>query len=493
MRMRILGRLALVVITAFVVLVAVVLYRTFTYRPPAEVDVSAVKVAEPVAVDVGAAAQHLSQAVQIQTVSHQDPAEDQPAEWERLHALLQSAYPAAHAAMSREIVGKKSLIYTWPGSDASLPPVILMAHQDVVPVTPGTEKDWKHPPFSGAIADGAVWGRGSVDDKGSLITLFEGIEALAKQGFKPRRTVIVVSTEDEEVRGTGARAVAAALAAKGVKAEFVVDEGLAVITNNPVTGGRLALIGTAEKGYGTLRVTARAQGGHSSAPPNDGGGVVTLSKAVVAIAAHGFPMDFRGPGAAMLQTLAPNAPFAVRMAVANPWLFKPMIIKQIAATPAGAALLHTTIAPTMLKGSPKENVLPQDATAWINYRIAPGDTSAAVMAKARGAVEALPVTFAWEKPPAEASPVSSTTSDGWKTLAAVAATVTGAPVAPSLVTAGTDSRFLQPVAKDVYRFQPMDFGLTDIGMIHGTNEHLTLKNLKQSVQFYARLVATAAG
>lgn len=490
--MKILGRLALALIALLAVLVALVLFRTFTYKPPAAVDLAAVKVAPPIAVDVDLAAQHLSQAVQIQTVSHQDPAEDQPAEWDRLHALLQSAYPAANAAMTREIVGKKTLIYTWPGSDPSLAPVILMAHQDVVPVTPGTEKDWKHPPFSGAIADGAVWGRGSIDDKGSLITLFEGVEALAKQGFKPRRTVILLSTEDEEVRGSGAKAAEAALAARGVKAEFVVDEGMAVITDNPVTGGRLAMIGTAEKGYGTLRVTARATGGHSSAPPADGGGVVTLSKAVVAIDEDGFPMAFRGPGAAMLQTVAPKAPFMIRMAVANTWLFGPMIVKQVSATPAGAALLHTTIAPTMLKGSPKENVLPQDATAWINYRLAPGDSSDAVMARARRAVGALPVTLAWDKPPGEASPVSSTTSDGWKTLAAVVGATTGAPVAPSLVTAGTDSRYLQPVAKDVYRFQPMDFGLKDIGMIHGTNEHMTLSNLKQAVQFYARLVATAA-
>jgi carboxypeptidase PM20D1 len=490
--MRALGRLALLMIAAFVVLVAVVLIRTFTYRPPAEVNLAAVQVAPPVPVDLDLAARHLSQAVQIQTISHQDPAEDRPAEWDRLHAFLETAYPAAHAAMRREVVGEKSLIYTWPGSDPSLAPVILMAHQDVVPVTPGTEKDWRHPPFSGAIADGAVWGRGSIDDKGSLIALFEGVEALANRGFRPRRTVIVVSTEDEEVRGSGARAVAAALQARGVKAEFVVDEGLAVITNNPVTGGRLALIGTAEKGYATLKVTARAPGGHSSAPPKDGGGAVTLSKAVVEIADHGFPMEFRGPGAAMLQSMAPKAPFTVRMAVANAWLFKPMILKEVAATPAGAALLHTTIAPTMLKGSPKENVLPQDATAWINYRIAPGDTSAKVMARARAAAGALPVAFAWETPPAEPSPVSSTTSEGWRTLAAVAAATTGAPVAPSLVTAGTDSRYLQPVARDVYRFQPMDFGLADIGMIHGTNEHMTLTNLAQSVQFYARLVATAA-
>jgi carboxypeptidase PM20D1 len=491
--MRTLGRIALGLVLLLAVLVAVVLVRTFTFRAPAAADLASVKVAPAVAVDVDAAAQHLSQAVQIQTVSHQALAEDQPAEWQRLHDFLVSAYPAAHAAMTREIVGKNTLVYTWKGSDPSLSPILLMAHQDVVPVTAGSEGDWKHPPFSGAIADGAVWGRGSIDDKGSLITLFEGVETLAKQGFKPKRTVIIVSGEDEETHGTGARAAAAQLKSRGVKAQFVIDEGLAVITENPITGGRLALIGTAEKGYATLKVTAKAQGGHSSAPPPDGGGVVTLAHSITAIAGHGFPMAFRGPGAAMLQTLAPHAPFAVRMAVANAWLFKPLLIKQIGASPAGAALLHTTIAPTMLQGSPKENILPQNATAWINYRIAPGDTSVGVMAKAKAAVGALPVALNWADPPFEPSPVSSTSSDGWKVLAAVAGQVTGAPVAPSLVTAGTDSRFLQPVASDVYRFQPMDFGVRDIEAIHGTNEHLTLTNLKQCVEFYARLIATAAG
>ncbi|MFI4966733.1 MAG: M20 family peptidase [Caulobacterales bacterium] len=491
--MRIIGRLALGVVLVFAVLVAVVLVRTFTLKPPTAADAAAVKLAPPVAVDVTAAAQHLSQAVQIRTVSHQNPADDQPAEWTRLHDFLSAAYPAAHAVMTREIVGRNTLVYTWKGSDPTLAPIVLMAHQDVVPVSPGTEALWKHPPFSGAIADGAVWGRGSIDDKGSLITLFEGVETLAKRGFKPRRTVMIVSGEDEETRGTGARAAAALLKSRGIKAQFVVDEGLAVISDNPVTGGRLALIGTAEKGYATLVVTAKAQGGHSSAPPADGGGVVVLARAITAIADHGFPMAFQGPGAAMLQTLAPSAAFPVRMAVANTWLFKPLLIRQIGATPTGAALLHTTIAPTMLKGSPKENVLPQDATAWINYRIAPGDSSATVMARAKAAVGALPVTLGWGPTLAEPSPVSSTRSDGWKVLAAVAGQVTGAPVAPSLVTAGTDSRYLQPVATDVYRFQPMDFDLKDVEMIHGTNEHLTLKNLAQCVQFYARLIATAAG
>ena len=394
--------------------------------------------------------------------------------------------------MSREVVAGHTLIYTWKGSDPSLAPIVLMAHQDVVPVTPGAEADWKHPPLAGVIAEDAVWGRGAIDDKGSLVTLFEGAEILARQGFAPRRTVMIISSHDEEVRGEGARAAAAWMKAKGIRAEFVLDEGQAVISDNPITGGPVALIGLAEKGYATLKVTARAPGGHSSAPPEGGGGVVTLSKAVTAIAEHPFPMKFSGPGAAMLSSLAPDGPAPIKMAVANSWLFGPLIISQTAATPSGAALLHTTIAPTMLKGSPKENVLPQDATAWINYRIAPGDTSAKVMAQAKAAVGDLPVDLTWVKTPDEPSPVSSTRSLGWKTIAAVAGDLAKAPVAPGLVTAGTDSRYLAGVAKDVYRFQPMTFALADTTMIHGTNEHLSLANLEQCVQFYARLIATAA-
>ena len=477
---------------ALVLLAGVVAVRTATFKAPAAADLSAVTLAPLVRVDRALAAQHLSEAIQIQTVSHQDKADDQPAEWDRLHAWLRAAYPATHAAMSREVVAGHTLIYTWKGSDPSLAPIVLMAHQDVVPVTPGTEADWKHPPFEGVIAEDAVWGRGAVDDKGSLVTLFEGAEILAKQGFKPRRTVMIVSSHDEEVRGEGARAAAAWMKAKGVRAEFVLDEGQAVISDNPLTGGPVALIGLAEKGYGTLKVTARAPGGHSSAPPKDGGGVVTLSKAVTAIAGRPFPMRFAGPGAAMLTSLAPGGPLPIRVAVANSWLFSPLIVAQVSATPAGAALLHTTIAPTMLKGSPKENVLPQDATAWINYRIAPGDTSKDVMARARAAVGDLPVDLTWVKTPDEPSPVSSTSSLGWKTIAAVAGDLAKAPVAPGLVTAGTDSRYLAGVAQDVYRFQPMTFSLDGTTMIHGANEHLSLANLEQCVQFYARLIATAA-
>ena len=350
--------------------VGTVAVRTATFKGPNTADLDQVTLPKPPKIDTALAAEHLAQAVRIPTISHQDKSQNDPAQWDRLHAWLQTTYPQAHKVMQRQVVLNHSLIYTWQGSDPSLAPIILMAHQDVVPISEGTEGEWKHAPFSGDIAEGAVWGRGSVDDKGSLVGLFEAAEALIKTGFVPKRTIYIVSGEDEEAGGAGARAAAAALQAKGVKALFTLDEGSVVIADNPVTGGPATLIGVAEKGYGTLRLTAKGAGGHSSAPPKETA-VVSLAKAITAIAEHPFPIRFQGPGADMLMSLAPSGKTMVRMAAANTWLFAPLLASQIGATPTGAAMLHTTIAPTMVQGSPKENVLPQEATARINYRIAP--------------------------------------------------------------------------------------------------------------------------
>ena len=486
--LRRIGIAALGLVVAFV---AVVALRTVAFRAPAAFDPAAVQLAAAVPVDTDRAARRLAEAVRIRTVSHQDPAENEPAEWERLRAWLQETYPAAHAAMQLDVVADHTLLYTWPGSDPARQPIVLMAHHDVVPVTPGTEGDWRHPPFDGVVADGAVWGRGTVDNKGSLVAIFESLEALAASGFAPAASVIVLSGHDEEVGGTGAAAAAALLAARGVEAEFVLDEGLAVVADFPLLGRPAALIGIAEKGYATLKITAPAKGGHSSAPPPETG-VETLARAVLAITGQPFPLRFEGPAADMVRALAPEAGLAVRMAVANAWAFEPLLVRQIGATAAGAASLHTTIAPTMLRGSPKENVLPQDAAAWINYRIAPGQTSAEVIERARAATRGLAVEMDWVNPPTEPSPVSSTSSRGWQWIAASAAAGGDWPVAPGLVTATTDSRHLTGVSTDIYRFQPIVASVREFEMIHGTNEHMTLDNLGRLTEFYARLVATAA-
>ena len=487
--MKLLRRVALLLGAALVVLVAIVAVRTFMYSPPTASSFAGVVASAP-AIDLARAAEHLAEAVRLRTISHQDAAANDAAEWERLHGWLQATYPAAHAGMSRTVLAGHTLVYTWRGSDPSLPAVLLMAHQDVVPVTPGTEGDWKHPPFAGVVADGAVWGRGTIDDKGSLVATFEAVEALAVGGFAPRRNLIVVSGHDEEAGGSGAEAAARWLRSQGIRAEFALDEGLAVVSDLPIVSQPVALIGVAEKGYATLKVTAPATGGHSSAPPPETG-VTTLARAVLAITARPFPLEFEGPAADMVRGLAPHGSALVRMAVANEWLFRPLLVRQIAGTPAGAASLHTTIAPTMLRGSPKENVLPQDAAAWINYRIAPQDTAAGVIERAREATQGLDVRLEWVGTAYDPSPVSSRTSEAFGLLAALASEQGQRPVAAALVNATTDSRYMRDIAADVYRFQPIVASLRDFEMVHGTNEHLTLDNLERLCGFYARLIATA--
>lgn len=483
-----LGGLAVVAIAAGVVAV-----RTATFEPAGIADGSDVRLAAVPAYDLDAAVGHLSAAVQLRTVSHQDPAENETAEWDKLHAWLAATYPATHGAMTRTILPNRTLIYHWAGSDPSLQPIIVMAHQDVVPVTAGTEGDWKYPAFAGTIAEQAVWGRGTVDDKGSLVGLFEATEALARAGFRPKRGIYLVSGHDEEVGGTGAAAAAAKLKADGVKAIFTLDEGSIVLTDTPVIGGPAILIGIAEKGYATLKVTANTPGGHSSMPPPETG-VETLARAIIAITEKPFPMEIRGPGALMLESLAAAKGGMTKIAVANQWLLGSQVKKQLAASPTSAAGFHTTIAPTMLEGSPKENVLPQSANALINYRIAPWDRSADILARAKAAVGDAPIEFAWDRPPREPSRVSSTSSQGWKWIAAAArADAPDAVLAPMLVVGGTDSRNMEPVSDDVYRFMPMHFTVKESAMIHGTNEHMKIDSFRRMIDFYARLIATSAG
>jgi carboxypeptidase PM20D1 len=490
--MRTIRRLVLALLAALALVAAIIAFRTLTYRGPLIGAANAVELAPALPVDTARAAQNLAAAIRIQTISHQDPRENQPAEWDRLHDWLQSTYPAAHGAMTRELVAGHTLVYTWVGKDSTLAPILLMAHQDVVPVTPGTEGDWTHPPFDGVVDATAVWGRGAVDDKGALVAIFEALETLASSGFAPQRTVYIVSGHDEEAGGSGAKAAAALLQQRGVRPEYVLDEGMLIVQDFPLLGRPVALIGVGEKGYATLKVTAPAAGGHSSAPPAETG-VEVLARAVLAITGKSFPLEFDGPAADMVRALAPDASLLVRIAVANEWLFRPLLVRQVASTPAGAASLHTTIAPTMLRGSPKENVLPQDATAWINYRIAPGTTAADVMQRARTATRTMKVELAWEGNAYDPPPVSPIDSRAYRVLSALAAGEENLPVAPGLVTATTDSRFMTTLTGNIYRFAPVVATLDELKMIHGTNERMTLDNLRRTVDFYARLVATTAG
>ncbi len=486
--MKPLGKILVTLGASLGVLIAILAIRAVTWKP--ETAGPRVALAAARAIDVDAAAAHLGEAVRFRTVSNQDPAANAWAEWDRLHAWMQAAYPKAHAAMERRELGR-TLIYRWAGSDPALEPIVLMAHQDVVPVEEATAGRWTQAPFSGAVAGGFVWGRGAMDDKGSLVSILEAVETLAGSGFKPRRTVYLVFGHDEEVAGTGAAAAAAWFKASRITPEFALDEGSLALSNNPITGSPVALIATAEKGSSNLLITAEGAGGHSSTPPRETA-ALTVARAVDRIASRPFPLRFQGPGAETVKAVAADGPAPMRALVANSWLFAPLIAAKMGETPTAAALLHTTIAPTMLQGSPKANVLPQRASAVINYRIAPGDTPDSVIARARAAVTGLPVKLSWIGTPAGATAVSSTRSRGWGLVASLAREQTGAPAAPSLSVAATDGRSFSGVARDVYRFEPILVSEQELSGFHGINERLSLINLKRMIGFYERLIESAA-
>jgi carboxypeptidase PM20D1 len=469
-------------------------YRTYSFTappPPAAVEIPD---AAGYDIDIEGAAARLGEAVRFRTVSLVEETDDR-APFQQFQSWMLQNYPAFHAAARRELIGELSLLYTWEGSDPGQPPILLLAHQDVVPVADDTRAAWQVDPFGGVIRDGAVWGRGAIDDKGSLVALLEAAEYLASSGRTPRRTIMLAFGHDEEIGGDGgAVLIAQTLAERGVRAWFAIDEGLAALDRHPLTGGPVAMIGVSERGAGTLRVHAVGQPGHSSTPPPETA-VSLVAEAVDRI--HAMPIERSlegGPALGMMRALAPELSLTNRMAVANEWLFAPLLRERLSGNPAAQALLGTTVAPTVISGGVRENVLPAEATALINFRIHPRDSAEDLLRRARQAVADMEgVTVDWADPPREASSISSTTSSSYALIAAFSREMLpDAPVAPGLVLAGTDSRHYAAVAENVYRFQPILLTSEDLERPHGLNERLSIANLDRMVRFYIGLMEAGA-
>ena len=456
----------------------------------------AVTALAPLAVDSARVVESMAVAVRAKTVSGLLDPSGQAEAFEALHAHLRSRYPLVHATLQREVVGAHSLLYTWLGSDVQAPAFALLAHQDVVPVAPGTEALWQHPPFSGDVVDGMVWGRGTLDDKSNLITQLEAVEALIQSGYKPRRTVYLVFGHDEEVGGReGAVRVVALLKQRGVKLAYVLDEGLAVTEGIlPGVAQPLALIGLAEKGGISLRLTAVAAPGHSSTPPAAGQSAIgMLSAALTRLDTHPLPGGIQGVAAEMFATIAPELPFGQRLAMSNLWLFKPVVEKMLEKGAATNAMLRTTTALTIVNAGNKENVLPGQAEAVVNFRILPGDTAEAIQAHVKSVVADERITVQVLGTPAEASKVSSPRSDSYRLIERTVREVfPDSMVTPGLVLAGTDSRHFQDLAAEVYRFMPIRFKPEDLPRVHGTNERISAAQLVDMVRFYHRLLQQSA-
>lgn len=434
-------------------------------------------------------AAHLSGAIRFATISRQDSG---PAllPMRALHAYLAQTFPRTHAALAREIVDPANLLFKWAGTDTVLEPIVMMAHMDVVPVEEGSEGAWTHPPFSGDIADGFVWGRGSLDDKIGVLSTLEAVEALVARGFHPRRTVYLAFGDDEEVEGRGAAAIVALLKSRGVRPVVAIDEGSGIVRGIiPNISRPAALIGIAEKGHMSVQLTVKSAGGHSSMPPAQTA-VGVLAQAVDRLEKHPLPGRLDGAVAGMLAELGREMPLSSRIAMANLWLTRPLVIRQLSRSVATNAALRTTTAPTMFQGSPKENVLPIRAHAIVNFRIIPGETPETVMEHVRKVVDDARVTITLAEPPTPPSPVSGMTSAAYRTLARdITVLEPSALVAPSLVIGATDSRQYAGYARDVYRFLPMQLGPEDLDRIHGTNERIGVHDYARGVAFMTLLIS----
>jgi carboxypeptidase PM20D1 len=434
-------------------------------------------------------AERLAGAIRIPTISMQDSG---PAlvPMRALHAYLAQSYPRTYETLTHEIVAPASLLFRWAGTDSTLEPIVMMSHMDVVPVEAGSESGWTHPPFSGDIADGFVWGRGSLDDKVGVLGTLEAVEQLVAQGHHPRRTVYLAFGDDEEVEGHGAAAIVALLKSRGVRPLVAIDEGSAIVRGViPNISRPVGLIGIAEKGHMSVRLTVQGAGGHSSMPPARTA-VGVLARAIDRLETHPLPARLDGAVAGMLMAVGREMPLSSRIAMANLWLTRPLVIRMLARAPATNATLRTTTAPTMIQGSPKENVLPIRAQAIVNFRIIPGETPETVLEHVRRVVDDSTVVIALAEPPSPPSPVSSTTSAAYQTLARdIAVLEPNAIIAPSLVLGATDARQYGGYARDVYRFLPMQIGPADLERVHGTNERIGVHDYARGVAFTTLLIS----
>jgi carboxypeptidase PM20D1 len=435
---------------------------------------------------------HLAALVRIPTVSHFDPAHEDDSAFNAFRTALSGLFPQVAARLIRTDINGRAIIMEWPGLDANLAPVILAAHFDVVP--PGDAGSWDEGkgPFSGAILDGCVHGRGCQDIKITLTAALSAIESLLTAGFVPRRTVFLALGGDEETGGTrGAAAIADYLAGRGIRAAFILDEGGPVAKDMLGFADRpLALIGISEKGYVDIAIEASGSGGHASMPPpHTAAGAV--ARTVALSETRPFPAIMGYTVRRFLQDLSPYVPFVYRLLFRNLFITSPVVKLAFAARPTTNALIRTTSAATMLSGSEKENVLPESARAILNVRVLPGSSVAEAMARistmaGRCGARAVLAHEGHANDPLPESPVEHEAYRMIKTASAIAFPEAG--VVPFMFTAGTDTKHYRNLTDAIYRFTPLIQDPADIARIHAANERVSIENIRRCCLFYESLL-----
>lgn len=440
------------------------------------------------------AARHLAAAIQLETVSHQDRARIDFAPFADFLAFVEASYPLVHRRLQREVIADYSLLYTWPGSDSELLPVLFDAHYDVVPIEPGTENEWTHPPFAGVIADGYLWGRGAVDDKATVISTLEAMEGLLAEGFEPERSLLFSFGHDEEIGGReGAANIAAHLEDKNIELAYLVGEGGIIVEDNPMLPSKpMAMVNLAEKTYATLTLVARGQGGHSSMPVEDNA-IVKLSRALATLQDNPFEPELVEPVSSMLDTVGAETGGLQGWMMRNQWLSKPLLLSGLTQDRMSQGLVRSTTGITMFNAGVKENVIPQVAEARVNFRLLPGVSVESLVEQVGELIDDPSIRIAsdsWKPSP----PVADMQGEGYGMIRdSINSELPQALVTPGLLMATTDTPHYQQLTRNIYRFHPVSVRMEQSAGVHGTDERIALDSIELAVTLSSAMIRRAGG
>ena len=470
-----------IVLAALAALILVIVIRTLQFKPETEAPVEATNIP----LNQQKIVDDMAEMIRCKTVSHFDKSKIEWSEFEKFQNLLKERFPRIHASCSLEKIGTTGLLYHLPGKSAAKP-AVCMSHYDVVPVE---EEGWEKPAFAGIVENGELWGRGTLDTKGTLCGVMEALEYLLGNGYVPENDLYLAFSGEEEISGESCPEIVKYLKERGVDPALVLDEGGAVVEKVfPGVKRRSALIGIAEKGAVDISFSMESQGGHASTPPKHTI-LGQLSQAVTRIEANPFRYQMTKPVAEMFDVMGRNSSFVFRMIFANLWLFSPVL--DIWAKSAGGeinAMLRTTVAVTCMQGSKAYNVLPPSASFGINMRLLGEDTieSASEYLKKVISNDKISLSVVDGSNP---SRCSVTEGEGWDKLKlAIRKTWPDAIVSPYLMMAASDSRHYGVICEKVYRFSAMYLSSAQRATIHGHNERIPVETLVRCVEFYVRLL-----
>ncbi len=443
-------------------------------------------------VDVERFIKNLSDAIKIPTIANRDESLVDWAPFDEFHAFLEKSYPLMHEKLEKQIISTRSLMYHWKSEHPEKEPIALLSHQDVVPVTPGTEDDWKYPAYSGEVAEGFLWGRGAIDMKNHLIGVCEAVETLLEEGYVPERDVYLCFGHNEEVMAEGDACGADCMMRwfkeRGIKLDSVLDEGGAILEAkvDKVIDGHLAGVGIAEKGHVDFEISVNAKGGHSSQPPKHSA-LGELSRIVCKLENNQFKAELTPQLYSLFNEIGKNTTYPVRCVMSNLPVLKPLITKICSEIPPVASMMRTTTAVTMANGSPAPNVLPQKATVNVNFRIMPGQTIEDVEKHIRKyAGPKAEIKLVSGKNPSKISPTDSRAFNAIREICKEMDSK--AIVAPYLVMGGTDARQYEDVCDNIYRYSPFLMDTALLLTCHGTNERIPVSSLEDGVVFFKRYI-----